>query len=201
MHSIRPTFTRRAAALIGAALLFTPAFASAQSDGEAAAWQALKGGAIVLLRHANAPGVGDPPGFKLEDCATQRNVDADGQAQALAIGKAFAAHTVAVGAVWTSAWCRAKETAGLAFPGKVRLEPMFNSLLGDKTLESVKTPSAKDLLLGWSGPGALVVVTHQVNIQALTGVSPRSGEGVVVKPVDGRLEVVGRIEAPVPGGR
>ncbi|MEO8249189.1 MAG: histidine phosphatase family protein [Burkholderiales bacterium] len=200
MHATRLTFTRRAATLIGAALLFIPAFAPAQSGSEAA-WQALKGGAIVLLRHANAPGVGDPPGFKLEDCATQRNVDADGQAQALAIGKAFAAHGVTVGAVWSSAWCRAKETAGLAFPGKVRLEPMFNSVFGDKTLESVKTPSARDLLLGWSGPGALVVVSHQVNIQALTGVAPRAGEGVVVKAREGRVEVVGRIEAPVPGAR
>ena len=194
MH-LHPTFaSRRLAIVFCATLAMAPALSLAQSgEGNAKTWQALKDGAIVLLRHAAAPGVGDPPGFKLGDCSTQRNLDADGQAQALRIGKTFEAHGVKVGAVWSSAWCRAKETGELAFPGKLRLEPAFNSFIATPSLERIQTDTARDLLLQWIGPGALVVVTHQVNITALTGANPRSGEGIVLKPVDGKLVQIGRI--------
>jgi phosphohistidine phosphatase SixA len=174
------------------ALLLLAVFTSIPSQA-ADDWSALQPGRIVLFRHANAPGVGDPTGFKLNDCRTQRNLDAVGRAQARRIGMAFRRWRVVVGAVLTSQWCRTRETASLAFPGQVQDEPAFNSFFEDRNLEPQQTAAALGVLSAWVGPGVLVVVTHQVNIAALTGVSPASGEGVVVRVVGGKLEVLGRI--------
>jgi phosphohistidine phosphatase SixA len=162
--------------------------------GIAAAWEALRGGgAVALFRHATAPGAGDPPGMRLGDCATQRNLDEAGRAQARRIGEAFRAERVAVGAVLTSRWCRARETADLAFPGLARAEPAFDSFFDERAEGPARTARARRILLDWGGPGSLVVTTHQVSITGLTGVVPSSGEGVVLKPSGGDLVVVGRV--------
>jgi phosphohistidine phosphatase SixA len=129
----------------------------------------------------------------LGDCATQRNLDAAGRAQARRMGEVVRASGVAVGAVLTSRWCRAAETAELAFPGRARAEPAFDSFFADAAEGPARTAQARRILLGWSGPGALVVTTHQVNIAALTGLAPASGEGVVLARRGGELAVVGRI--------
>lgn len=161
---------------------------------EAAAWEALRrGDAVALFRHARAPGSGDPPGMRLGDCATQRNLDDAGRAQARRIGEAFRAEGVAVGAVLASRWCRAAETAELAFPGLARAEPAFDSFFDDRGEGPARMASARRVLLDWHGPGALVAVTHQVNVTALTGVFPSSGEGVVLGRDGGGLVVTGRI--------
>ena len=157
-----------------------------------AAWSAMSDGAIVLLRHANAPGGGDPPGFKLDDCRTQRNLDEAGRAQARRIGQAFRERGITVGGVRSSQWCRARETADLAFPKLRRDEPAFNSFFSARETEPAQTAAARRLLSRWQGPGVLVVVAHQVNITALTGVAPASGEMVVARVVDGQLQVLGR---------
>jgi phosphohistidine phosphatase SixA len=176
---------RLAAALI-AALAATPAAA-------ADAWAELaKPGAIVLFRHATAPGVGDPPGFKLGDCATQRNLSEQGRAESRKLGEQFRSRKVQVGAVISSQWCRTRETARLAFGNAVRDEPAFNSQfnLGAEA-RAAQTAQARAVLAAWRGPGVLVVVTHQVNISALTGVGAASAEGVVVRPgADGNFQVV-----------
>jgi hypothetical protein len=176
--------------LVAAICVFAarPAVAS-----EEAAWAALRGGAIVLFRHAIAPGGGDPAGFRLGDCATQRNLDEAGRRQAQRIGEAFRSRGVAVGRVLTSQWCRTRETAELAFPGRKQDEPAFNSFFDDRSLGPAQTAAARPILLNWRGPGALVVSTHQVNITALTGIVPASGEGVVLRTDGGALAVVGRI--------
>jgi phosphohistidine phosphatase SixA len=161
--------------------------------GDANAWSALRDGAIVLFRHAEAPGGGDPPGFRLDDCSTQRNLGADGRAQARRIGEQFRGRRIAVGGVLTSQWCRTRETAELAFPGRPRDDPNFNSFFGDAAREPAQTAAALATLSRWRGPGVLVVVTHQVNIRALAGVSPASGEGVIVRPQGERIEVIARI--------
>ena len=158
-------------------------------------WDALRDGGIVLFRHAEAPGFGDPPGMRLGDCATQRNLDGAGRAQARRIGEAIRARGIAVGAVLASQWCRTLETAELAFPGQVRAEPAFNSFFDDRGAGPAQTAAVRAILLGWAGPGALVVSTHQVNITALTGIVPASGEGVVLRRESGSLVVVGRIAA------
>lgn len=179
-------------------LFFVAAFGSgfsatgAERD-DAGAWSALRDGAIVLLRHANAPGVGDPPTFRLGDCSTQRNLDQAGRTQSQRIGAAFAQEKIVVSKVMASQWCRTLETAELAFPGKVVAHAAFNSFFQDNTRAVQQTATARDLLLDWSGPGALVVVTHQVNITALSGLVPASGEGIVMRRAGPLLQAIGRI--------
>lgn len=142
-----------------------------------------KPGAIVLIRHALAPGVGDPPGFRLNDCATQRNLSDEGRAQARRLGEQFRERGVRVGQVISSQWCRTRETARLAFGDRVRDEPAFNSFFGqDGSARDGQTARARELLARWKGPDTLVVVTHQVNITALTGVGAASAEAVVLGP-------------------
>ena len=160
------------------------------------AWVELaKPGAIVLFRHATAPGVGDPSGFKLDDCATQRNLNDQGRAEARLLGEQFRSRKIQVGAVLSSQWCRTRETARLAFGDMARDEPAFNSFfLRPPEISNPQTGQARALLAAWRGPGALVVVTHQVNIQELTGAAAASAEGLVVRPdASGNLKVVATI--------
>ncbi len=184
--------SRRALIAAAALLLARSAAVAAEDD---AAWDALRAGGIALFRHADAPGVGDPPGFRLGDCSTQRNLDARGREQAKRLGERLKQQRFRVGAVWTSQWCRTRETARLLDIGQVRDEPAFNSFFADRAGEPEQTARARSLLLGWRGPGALVVVTHQVNITALTGLGAASGDGIVLVLRDGALVVVGRIAA------
>ncbi len=159
--------------------------------------EALKQGNIILFRHANAPGVGDPPNFLVSDCSTQRNLDEVGRTQSKRIGEYLQFNGVKVHRVITSQWCRCKETAALAFSNltaEARQEnPAFNSFFNERQDEPKQTESAKALLMEWKGPGTLVVVTHQVNITALTGIFPQSGEGIVLQKQGNQLKVVGRI--------
>ena len=179
--------------LMAALGLVSCAGAQGTPAGEQAAWDALRQGGIVVFRHANAPGIGDPAGLKLGDCTTQRNLDERGRVQARRIGERLRREQVRVGAVWSSQWCRTRETAELIGAGPVREQPAFNSYFGDRSREPAQTAAARELLLAWRGPGALVVVTHQVNISALTDGATASGEGVVLRPDGHRLVPVGRI--------
>lgn len=174
-----------------ALLLAAPAARAQEGHG----WPALTAGHIVLFRHAHAPGYGDPPRFTLGDCRTQRNLDETGRAQARRLGATFRARGIAVGQVLCSQWCRCRETAELAFPGLPREDAAFNSFFEDADRGPAQTRAARERLLPWRGPGVLVVVTHQVNITALTGVVPASGEGVVLHARNGELEVVARLPA------
>jgi len=162
--------------------------------GSSDALSALGDGSIVLFRHAEAPGVGDPPQFKLGDCSTQRNLDEEGRAQARRIGERFRAQGVKVGKVLHSQWCRTRETAELAFPGQAREAADFNSFFGDAARREAQTERALAVLRAWRGPGVLVVVTHQVNISAMTGGGAASAEGLVVRTRSGQAgaEVLAR---------
>lgn len=182
--------------LCGALLLAVlPALSSgARAQGsEARAWEELASGGIVLFRHANAPGGGDPQGMRIGDCATQRNLDAAGRDQARRIGAAFAMRRIAVGAVLTSQWCRTRETAALAFPGRAEDATAFNSFFSNRAAGPSQTAAARAILARWAGPQALVVVTHQINITALTGIVPASGEGIVLARDGDGWRVAGRI--------
>ena len=162
---------------------------------EAAAWAALRaGGHVALMRHTDAPGgTGDPPGFKLEDCATQRNLSERGRAEAAAIGARLKAEGTAFEAILSSPWCRCMDTARLLDMGPVEAATTFSNVvvLHDQT-ESL-TEGARKLIAGWRGAGTLLVVTHGANIRALTGISPATGEIVVV---DESIEAIGRIPPP-----
>jgi phosphohistidine phosphatase SixA len=159
----------------------------------------LRDGDVVLFRHALAPGGGDPPGFQLDDCRTQRNLSDAGRAQARRIGEALRQRlgAVPVGAVWASPWCRTLETARLAFPGQpVHTQAAFASFFEQPDRETVQLAEARRLLDGWRGPGVLVVVTHQVNVTGLSGVFPSSGEGVVLRRAAGAHELLSRLAPP-----
>jgi len=147
-------------------------------------------GTFALMRHALAPGTSDPPGFRLDDCATQRNLDARGRAQARAIGKAFRASGIAFDSVYSSQWCRCLETARLLDLGPVTEEPAFNSFFQDRSRKDSQTRAALDLMRAQDGRA--MIVTHQVNITALTGIVPRSGEVLIVRMAEDGLEVVDR---------
>jgi len=187
----------RAAALSRRSLLAAlglMALQAATASEDKAAWAALREGAIVLFRHAHAPGVGDPPEFSLGDCRTQRNLDATGQAQARRIGERLKSEAVPVRALWSSQWCRTRDTAALFALGPVREVGAFNSFFGTQGDEAAQTAEARKLLLGWRERGTLVVVTHQLNIRALTGQPTSSAEGVVLRRNGDSLQLVGHIQ-------
>jgi phosphohistidine phosphatase SixA len=173
----------------------------AAAEDAAAIWAALRGGGhVALVRHAGTVGgSGDPPGFKLEDCATQRNLTDKGRAQARALGARFRAEGVAVGKVLSSQWCRCRETAALMGLDPIEFAPTFNNAFTFRDRVDELTAGARAIVAAWSGPGTLVVMTHGANILPLTGVMPEEGGMVVVKPepaTPDRLRVLGRISPP-----
>ncbi len=159
-------------------------------------WAALRApGHVALLRHAIAPGTGDPPEFVLGDCRTQRNLSAEGREQATRIGAAFRANGIAAARVVSSQWCRCLETAELLRLGPVEALPILNSFFDRPANRDAQTGALRRWLAGQALDGPLVLVTHQVNITALTGVYPRSGELVVIRRTgDGAIAVVGSLE-------
>ncbi len=186
----------RPAATLMLLLLLAPRPSFAQ-DAEAA-WAALRqGGHVALLRHAVAPGTGDPPGFQLGDCATQRNLSPAGRAQAKAIGANLRWHGLRIAGVYSSQWCRCLETAALLGLGEVVPLPPLNSFFTEPEREAAQMAALRAWLGAQRTEGAIVLVTHQVVITALTGIVPASGEIVVVRPTQGgSLHLVGRIPPP-----
>jgi broad specificity phosphatase PhoE len=171
---------------------------------DAALWKRLAaGGHVVVMRHAaTTPGVGDPPGFRPGDCATQRNLSPAGRADAKAIGAAFHRHAVPVGRVLTSRWCRCVDTAELAF-GRAEPAEMVDSIWQESdAVRERRVAAVRRYAAAYSEPGNLVLVTHDVNVRALTGESLAQGEMVVAKAKqDGGLEVIGTLGVPKPENR
>lgn len=139
------------------------------------------GACVVMLRHAQTEaGIGDPPGFSLADCASQRMLSQAGRQQAARLGQWFRREELAPRAVLSSAWCRCRDTATLAF-GKHQVLDALNS-----TFDNNNDPNAQTLLLRARlrtvQAGQFEVwVTHQVNISAFTGESTSMGEGLIVQ--------------------
>lgn len=177
--------TRSPAWGLGVLALIFAAWGGFQPAAAADAWQALRdGGTVAILRHARAPGGGDPPGFRIEDCATQRNLSAEGREQARRTGERFRAEGVQVRRVLSSRWCRSLETARLAFDAAEPFPPL-DSLFGRPVGREGPTDAMREVIRDWRGQdGVLVLVTHQVNITELTGLRPAEGEVVVLKPSD-----------------
>ena len=183
-------------------LLLLPALiglhARAATSEEDALWQKLQGGGVtVLMRHAATdPGIGDPPGFQLTQCDTQRNLSESGRQDARRIGAAFRLRGVLPGAVWSSRWCRCLDTARLAFghaTPEQGLDSMFNE---DAAASASKLRSLHARLAARRERTPLVLVTHDVNIRALTGQSLAPGEMVLTRLRDGKLELIGRLAVP-----
>jgi len=153
-----------------------------------------EGGHVALMRHANAPGTGDPPGLDLADCGTQRNLDEEGRAQARRAGEAFRRQGIASARVLSSRWCRARETAELLGLGPVEHLPALDSSFGDSGASLDRTRELGAFIAGLPPDMPVVLVSHQVNITALTGIVPASGEALVLEAKDpGGLKVVGRV--------
>ena len=143
---------------------------------------AQEGNKIILIRHALAPGGGDPVGFVINDCATQRNLNQTGIDQSIKIGKLFKKYKVPIDKVLSSQWCRCKDTAKYAFK-KFKEFPALNSTFQspyDKN-EPRQLKEIKNFVKKWNGKEKnLVLVTHYSIITAITNSVPGSGEIVVI---------------------
>ena len=154
---------------------------------------AQEGNKIILIRHALAPGSGDPKGFKLNDCSTQRNLNHVGIGQSKRIGKLFKKNKVPIDQVLSSQWCRCKDTAKYAFKNYKEfsaLNSTFQSPFDKNAKKQIK--ELKNFIKKWSGNGSnLILVTHYVIITAVTDAVPRSGEIVIT---DKNLKVLSTIK-------
>lgn len=157
-----------------------------------------RGGHVVLLRHALAPGTGDPRAFRLGDCRTQRNLSPAGRRQAREIGEQLRASGAAEVQVYSSRWCRSLDTARLLGLGPVTPLPALDSFFAGRGSEPMQSARLRAFLARRRGGPTLVMVTHQVNITALTGVFPQSGEMLVMRNGREGLQLVGRHAAPDP---
>ena len=183
--------------ILACVLCSWPHFSHAQTS---ALWESLRSGdAIALLRHALAPGTGDPTEFKVDDCRTQRNLSGAGQRQAARIGDRFRENQIKRAQVFSSQWCRCLDTAKLLELGPVQILPMINSFFGRSQNRKPQTLALKAWLTDWFSAtnfeDPVVLVTHQVNITALTDVYPNSGEMIIIRQsAEGDIEVMGTIK-------
>jgi phosphohistidine phosphatase SixA len=186
------------AALLGWALALVLALpgAAAASDELWALLQ--KGGQVVMIRHAiTTPGVGDPPGMRIEDCSSQRNLTDQGRQDARRLGEAFRARGVQVGAVLSSPWCRCIETARLAFGVAPETWAPLGNLFGRAELSASQVREMRARVGDYRAAPNLIMVTHGSTIQALAGINPSTAEMVILTPGGaGRFTVAGRLSAP-----
>lgn len=176
-----------------AAWLFLPVAA-------AGPWDALRaGGVLIVMRHAETEaGTGDPPGFRLDDCRTQRNLSPSGRLQARRFGEQLAARGVRPAAVFSSEWCRCLDTAAEAFPGSpiIRFRAL-NSLFNDASRKTAQGAEMRAALARIPAGGVTVWVTHQFNIIELAGESLAMGEALVLKAeAGGGVGKLGRLPPP-----
>jgi phosphohistidine phosphatase SixA len=139
---------------------------------------------LLLMRHAYAPGTGDPAGYSLDRCETQRLLNSEGQAQAQRIGQWLRLQGVARAQVHTSPWCRCRQTAELLKLGPVTIEPSLASFFDEPDQQSAQNRRLQAFIakaLQSKGDQSLVLVTHHVNIRAFTGQDVGSGDMVLVR--------------------
>ena len=151
-----------------------------------------KGGNIIFIRHAIAPGNGDPQNFDISNCSTQRNLSKDGELQALKIGKFFKENEIKLTKVLSSEWCRCKDTAKIAF-GNYETKNFLNSFYDERFSEN-KDKQILDFqkfIRNWNKTGNLVLVTHYVVISEILDLATNSGEIVITNK---NLEILSSLE-------
>jgi len=155
---------------------------SASARADEPLWALLKaGGQVILVRHAiTTPGVGDPPGMRLEECSTQRNLTDEGRGHARRVGEAFRTRKIAVDRVMSSPWCRCLETARLAFKEPEPWPVLQGGRPNSEALRQAVSQIKKAMAEHREGP-PLVLVTHGFVITGLTGLDVRMGAFVVMK--------------------
>jgi broad specificity phosphatase PhoE len=162
-----------------------------------ALWSLLKsGGQVVLMRHAvTTPGAGDPEGMVLNDCSTQRNLTDEGRAHAKRVGETVRARGIVVTQVLSSPWCRCLDTARLAFGANPEMSTALSNLFGQSDPKGQQIERLRELISRRPLSGNTVLVSHGSTIQAVTGVSPATGEMIVITPHGaGKFTVAGRLE-------
>ncbi|HVE55026.1 MAG TPA: histidine phosphatase family protein [Ramlibacter sp.] len=182
---------RRTCCRLFAGLIALPAVVRADD----ALWSLLqRGGQVVLVRHAvTDPGVGDPEGFRLGACGTQRNLSEEGRREAQRLGESIRARKVRVAQVLASPWCRCVDTARLAFGSAPQTLPALGNLFGRREQEAQQVAELRRRVRA-PAAGNAFWVTHGSTTLALTGVSPATAEMVVLTPsADGGFRVAGRI--------
>ena len=150
------------------------------------------GGKLIFIRHAYAPGNGDPTNFNLNDCSTQRNLNEEGRKQAKNIGEFFRKYKIRVDEVLSSEWCRCKETADIAFKN-FSTNSFLNSFYSSK-YEKNKDKQVKlfnDYIKTFKSNNNLILVTHYVMILEVLNYAPSSGEIVVS---DKNFNILGTLE-------
>lgn len=184
-------------ALVAVAFALPGTAPGLHAEEDAALWNALRsGGHVALLRHAIAPGTGDPPQFTLRDCTTQRNLSDEGRDQAARIGVRFRENGISTARVFSSQWCRCLETARLLALGPVQELPFLNSFFRRYERRDPQTQELREWLATHDFDAPMVLVTHQVNISALTSTYLAEGTLVVIRRTGaGEVSVVGVIEA------
>jgi len=161
-----------------------------------ALWALLqKGGQVVLVRHGlTTSGVGDPPGFKLGECATQRNLVDEGRREAERLGAALRARKVPVARVVSSPWCRCIETARIAFGTEPAIDDTLSNLFANSSNRDKQVAQFRKLVAKAPAQGNLVLVTHGSTTSAFTGINQATAEMVIVTPEGGeRYRVAGRL--------
>lgn len=169
---------------------------AANPTSEEALWNDLrKGGYVLLIRHADARGTFDPPGFQLGVCSTQRNLSEEGRAQSRRLGELIRSKNVPVDQVFSSEWCRCIDTATLAFGAdRVQAWPAISSPRGgDEKQKLANLAAVRQRISRASLKTNMVLVTHMFNIQDITGGGAAQGEIVVLRAQDKQLRVVARI--------
>ncbi len=139
---------------------------------------------VLLMRHADAPGFGDPLGYQLDKCSTQRNLGELGKKQSQVIGQWLKGQGITSAKVLSSPWCRCLDTARLLNLGSVTSTPELGSFFDDMSLEKQQTRNLEKLIkaqLANPSKAPLILVTHHVNIQAYTGKVVSVGDMVLVK--------------------
>lgn len=149
-------------------------------------------GHFIIMRHARAPGIGDPPLFRLGDCTTQRNLSRAGREQAARIGKRLRDAGLSKTRVYSSQWCRCLETARLLNVGPVGELSALNSFFETPEQEESRMKALRDWIASANLSRPVVLVTHQVNITTLTDVFPAEGEFLVIRRDPAGLKVMGR---------
>lgn len=151
------------------------------------------GSSLIIMRHADAPGIGDPPGYRLGDCSTQRNLGDYGRQQAKEIGRWLNAQGIRDARVFSSPWCRCMDTAALLSLGPVTAELALGSFFNEMSQSGPQTRKLEAFVqqqLSKPNRMPLVLVTHQVNAYAYTGVSLGVGQMLLVK-VNDQGKVIG----------
>ena len=150
-----------------------------------------EGGKLIFIRHAYAPGSGDPDNFNLNDCSTQRNLSKEGKKQAKYIGEFFKNKKIKVDKVLSSEWCRCKETAVIAF-SDYKTESFLNSFFSDKFRKNkdLQIKNLKSYIDKWDKKKNLIFVTHYVVILEILDYAPSSGEIVIS---DTNFKLIGSI--------